>query len=115
MADTADSRRRPLLVMMTSHWLSMLGLFFVISAVVSWLVVLPMQGSRGQSNPYIGIVVFVFLPIVFLAGLVLVPTGIYLARRRIRDRLGGEATIEPGAAWRRLGLFFGVTAGTIDS
>jgi hypothetical protein len=95
--------------MMTSHWLSMLGLFLVVTALVSWLVILPIQG-RGGPNPYIGIVVFVVVPILFVAGLLLVPLGIYLARRRIHDSLGGEATIEPGVAWRRLGLFFGVTA-----
>jgi len=99
VTDATNPRKRPLLVMMTSHWLSMLGLFLVITALVSWLVILPIQG-RGGPNPYIGIV----------AGLLLVPLGIYLARRRIHDSLGGEATIEPGVAWRRLGLFFGVTA-----
>ncbi len=109
MTDTTDPRKRPLLVMMTSHWLSMLGLFLVVTALVSWLVILPIQG-RGGPNPYIGIVVFVVVPILFVAGLLLVPLGIYLARRRIHDSLGGEATIEPGVAWRRLGLFFGVTA-----
>jgi hypothetical protein len=109
VTDTTDPRRRPLLVMMTSHWLSMLGLFLVVTALVSWLVILPIQG-RGGPNPYIGIVVFVVVPILFVAGLLLVPLGIYLARRRIHDSLGGEATIEPGVAWRRLGLFFGVTA-----
>jgi hypothetical protein len=109
VTDTTDPRKRPLLVMMTSHWLSMLGLFLVITALVSWLVILPIQG-RGGPNPYIGIVVFVVVPILFVAGLLLVPLGIYLARRRIHDSLGGEATIEPGVAWRRLGLFFGVTA-----
>jgi hypothetical protein len=110
MPDIHDPHKRPLLVMMTSHWLSMLGLFLVISAIVSWLVVLPIHGEAGGSNPYIGIVLFVILPILFLAGLVLVPAGIYLARRRIRDSLGGDAVLETGAAWRRLGLFFGVTA-----
>ena len=109
MTDATNPRKRPLLVMMTSHWLSMLGLFLVITALVSWLVILPIQG-RGGPNPYIGIVVFVVVPILFVAGLLLVPLGIYLARRRIHDSLGGEATIEPGVAWRRLGLFFGVTA-----
>ena len=110
MAETTDPGKRPLLVMMTSHWLSMLGLFLIVSAIVSWLVVLPIHSSGGASNPYIGIVLFVVLPMLFLTGLVLVPVGIYLARRRIRDSLGSEATVEPGAAWRRLGLFFAVTA-----
>jgi hypothetical protein len=95
--------------MMSSHWSSMLGLFLVVTAVVSWLVILPIQG-RGGPNPYIGIIVFVLVPILFVAGLVLVPVGIYLGRRRIRDSLGPEATIEPGVAWRRLGLFTAVTA-----
>jgi hypothetical protein len=109
VTEKTDPRKRPLLVMMTSHWVSMLGLFLVITALVSWLVILPIQG-RGGPNPYIGIVVFVVVPILFVAGLLLVPLGIYLGRRRIRHSLGGEATVEPGVAWRRLGLFFGVTA-----
>jgi hypothetical protein len=96
--------------MMTSHWLSMLGLFLVITALVSWVVALPMHTRSGGSNPYIGIVVFVIVPILFLIGLVLVPLGIHLARRRIRASLGEEAAMEPGTAWRRLGLFFAVTA-----
>jgi hypothetical protein len=109
VTDTTDPRKRPVLVMMTSHWLSMLGLFLVVTALVTWLVILPIQGGGGP-NPYIGIVVFVVVPILFVVGLLLVPLGIYLARRRIHDSLGGEATVEPGVAWRRLGLFFGVTA-----
>ena len=109
MTDATHPRKRPVLVMMTSHWVSMLGLFLVVTALVTWLVILPIQG-RGGPNPYIGIVVFVVVPILFVAGLLLVPLGIYLARRRIHHSLGGEATLEPGVAWRRLGLFFGVTA-----
>src|SRR5687767_5348981 len=87
----------------------MLGLFLIVTALVAWLVILPIQGRSG-ANPYIGIIVFVVVPILFLAGLLVVPLGIYFARRRIRASLGGEATSEPGSAWRRLGIFFGVTA-----
>ncbi|HET9265199.1 MAG TPA: hypothetical protein VFO14_19270, partial [Vicinamibacterales bacterium] len=74
-------RNRPVLVMVASHWLSMIGLFLVATALITWLFVLPLHVRGRVANPYIGIVVFVVVPIMFLAGLVFVPWGIYLARR----------------------------------
>jgi NapC/NirT cytochrome c family protein len=35
-------------------------------------------------NPYVGIVVFLILPGIFLAGLVLIPIGVFLRRRKLR-------------------------------
>ena len=65
----SDDPKRPILALLTSHWVSMLGVALVTTAGFSWLFALPTQ-LRGQaSNPYIGIIVFLVIPIVFVAGL----------------------------------------------
>jgi NapC/NirT cytochrome c family protein len=102
-------RDRPVLVMVTSHWVSMLGLFLVGTALITWMFVLPLHGRTRVPNPYIGIVVFVAVPLILLAGLAFVPLGIYLGRRRVRAHLA-VAIVDRKLALRRLGLFLGLTA-----
>jgi nitrate/TMAO reductase-like tetraheme cytochrome c subunit len=80
-------RNRPGLILLTSHWLSWLGLAIVITAVSTWLFVLPTELREHVENPYKGAVVYLILPGVLFAGLGLVAVGILLGRRRIRERL----------------------------
>ena len=95
--------------MLALHWLSLTGAALVTTAVVSWLVVLPMSVRGHAHNPYLGIVVFLIVPIVFFAGLALIPIGIYLGRRELR-KIGAEAQFDRRTVFRRLGWFFGVTS-----
>ena len=46
-----------------------------------WLVEL---FGRTSANPYLGIIFFLILPIVFIGGLALIPVGIFLRRRKLR-------------------------------
>ena len=101
-------RGQPFLLLVSSHWASLLGLFLVGTALITWLFVLPLQVRGHADNPYIGIVIFVLVPLVFFAGLALVPLGIWLARRRVRKRLALAVT-DRGAALRRLAYFLGAT------
>jgi len=87
---------------------SLAGVFLVTTAGVSWLFVLPLQIRGHVDNPYIGIIVFLILPIIFFAGLALIPIGIYISRRRIRRGLT-EPTFDRRAALQRLAWFFGIT------
>jgi len=48
--------------------------------------------SAGPSHPYAGILFFLVLPAVFVAGLLLIPAGIFWRRRRLRRR--GELPAE---------------------
>jgi nitrate/TMAO reductase-like tetraheme cytochrome c subunit len=101
--------KRPVLVLLTSHWLSMLGAALVTLAGFSWLFVLPFNISGHVSNPYIGLLIFIAIPIVFFAGLILIPIGIALGKRKAAENL--SAVSDAGgrrAAWRRAGIFFGV-------
>ncbi len=59
------------------------------------------------SNPYIGILLFVAIPIVFFAGLALIPVGIALAKRHVAASL--TEVPDRRAAWRRVAIFFAVT------
>jgi len=99
---------RPVWFLLTRHWLSLLGIALVTTAGISWLFVLPAQIRGHVENPYIGIVFFLILPIVFFAGLALIPIGVYLSRRQIRQGLT-DAAFDRKAALGRLAWFFGAT------
>ena len=65
-------------------------------ATISALLILAslLVGFLGLTNsPYSGIMAFLVLPAVFLAGLLLIPAGLYRDRRR-RRRRGGEEVVE---------------------
>src|SRR5580704_12068153 len=100
-------KERPVLVLLTSDWISMLGAALVTLAGFSWLFVLPMNIRGGSvSNPYIGLLIFIAIPIVFFAGLALIPIGIALAKRKVRASL--NEVEDRRTAWCRVGIFFGV-------
>jgi len=100
--------KRPAWFLLTRHWLSLVGVALVTTAGISWLFVLPQQ-IRGQvDNPYVGIIVYLILPMVFVAGLALIPIGAFLSRRRI-SRGFAETTFDRRTAKRRLAWFFGAT------
>ena len=99
---------QPFIVMVTSHWVSMLGLFLVGSGLITWLFVLPLETRGHAANPYIGILIFMVVPIIFVLGLALVPVGVWLARRRVRQRLEVQIT-DRRVAVQRLLTFLGLT------
>ena len=102
----SDDPKRPILVLLFSHWVSMLGVALVTTAGFSWLFVLPMQLRGHASNPYIGIVVFIVIPVIFILGLVLIALGIVLARRRIETTEEALlAAADRRAFIRRLAIF----------
>lgn len=100
--------KRPVWFLLTQHWLSLLGVALVTTALISWLVVLPQQIRGHADNPYVGIVVFLVLPAIFFIGLLLIPVGVYLSKRQIRGKLA-EATFDRKTALRRIAWFFGAT------
>jgi len=105
MGGTAD---RPGLFLLTQHWLSLLGLALLTTAVIPWFFVLPLQIRGHVDNPYVGIIFFLILPLIFFSGLALVPIGIYLAKKTIRDGLN-EAAYDRKTALKRFVWFLGIT------
>lgn len=104
-ADPALSAvKRPVIAVFTSHWLAMLGLGLVLTAVVLWSCLLAVQVRGGGENPYIG-VAMTAVGVVLVLGAVITPFGLFLGRRRLKrriDRADGQV------AWRRFFVFLGV-------
>jgi nitrate/TMAO reductase-like tetraheme cytochrome c subunit len=98
--------KRPFITLLTSHWISMLGVALTTTAGFSWLFVLPQHLRGNVTNPYIGILIFMVIPTILFLGLALIPIGIFLARRQISAGL--LAIGDRKTAWRRLGIFFGL-------
>src|SRR5215472_12364912 len=104
-----SERDRPSLLLISSHWLSLLGTVLVTTAVISWLFVLPIHLRGHADNPYIGLLVFLIIPVVFFAGLVLIPIGVFLAKRRIRKSLRAVVVDRRKSLRRLLGFLGGTT------
>ena len=75
------------LVYLSNNLLSLIGVVAVTLAGVAWLLVLPVTLRGARLHPYAGILIYLLLPALFLVGLVLIPLGIYLNRRR-QQKLG---------------------------
>lgn len=101
------TNKRPVWFVVSRHWLSLLGLILLATALISSLFVLPQQIHGHFRNPYLGIIVLLVLPVIFLTGLAFVPFGIYLSKHRIREGMT-EAAFERKPALQRLAWFFGL-------
>jgi nitrate/TMAO reductase-like tetraheme cytochrome c subunit len=101
------------LIHLSNNWISLLGVVVVTTATVFWLFLLPFTLRGEVTHPYIGILVFLLLPVAFILGLLLIPAGIVY--RRHRDRVKGRVAASfPPLNWqnhdfRRLLLFVAVT------
>ena len=103
---TQEGPKRPILLILTSHWVSMLGVALVTLAGFSWLAVLPATARGHVGNAYIGLLVFVAIPAIFFAGLALIPVGIYLGKQRLRQEMSEFP--DARSAWKKAGIFFAV-------
>ncbi|HSL71659.1 MAG TPA: NapC/NirT family cytochrome c, partial [Longimicrobiales bacterium] len=77
--------------------ISAVGVTLATAAGVIFLFLIAVEFLGYLENPYVGIVVFVLVPAVFLLGLLLIPIGLAIERRRAR---AGRAA----PAWPRLDL-----------
>jgi nitrate/TMAO reductase-like tetraheme cytochrome c subunit len=98
---------KPIWYLLTLHWVSLAGTAIVITAILSFLFVLPLQMRGHVDNPYIGIIVFLILPVLFFVGLILIPFGIYLGKRRLQRDVSRE--FDRKVTIRKLAWFFGIT------
>lgn len=105
-----NDKRQPILLVLTSHWVSLLGVALVTTAGFSWLFALPMQLRGHTNNPYIGIVVFILIPVIFVLGLVLIAFGVFLGRKRVKlIEQDLQAAPNRQAHIRKLVIFFAAT------
>ena len=64
------------------HPLSLVGAGLVILSALSIIFIFLIEAISGKSNPYLGIFTYMIYPALLIAGLLLVPAGILLERRR---------------------------------
>jgi len=107
--ERSPNPRRPVIVVFASHWLAMLGLGLILTAMILWLWLLPIHLRHGEDNPYAGVATLT-IGAIFALGLVLTPLGLVLGRRRLAR---GIATLvnDPRTAWHRLlGFLLAISA-----
>jgi hypothetical protein len=101
------------IVYLSNNWISLTGVVIVTTATVFWLFLLPTTLKGEVRNPYIGILAFLTLPAAFVGGLLLIPAGMLLRRKRER-RAGHYPDRFPTISFhnlevRRLAVFIGVS------
>lgn len=91
------------LVLFSNNWITRVGVFLTTAAAVLWLFLLPtyLQGHAGSA--YFGILLFLLLPIAFFGGLVLIPLGIVLHRRKLHG-VAPEGADQPLFTWANPGF-----------
>src|SRR5271166_2021944 len=100
--------RKPL-AYLASNIISLIGVVLVTTAGILWLLALPAYWRGEAGSPYIGILLFLILPGVFILGLVLIPIGIVLQTRKRRKSGDLGPFLPQGSDLRRLGIFVVVT------
>lgn len=114
MSPSEQSRVRPLFFL-GNNPVSLIGAGLTTASALTligfWVV--DAFGHGGSSNPYVGIIFDVCLPICFILGLILIPIGISWRRRQLKVT-GGLPTTYPKVEWNssvlRKALVFGVGA-----
>jgi NapC/NirT cytochrome c family, N-terminal region len=78
----ALSAFRDFLFLATRHWVSALGVILSSFAAISFLAILSIDIGGEEQGNYQGIISYLILPAIFALGLVLIPIGLRLLRRR---------------------------------
>jgi hypothetical protein len=76
----------------THNGISLMGTALAIVGLVLIVSLFVMEQLGFEGGPYLGILTYLILPMIFVAGLILIPVGAVLYRRRLRRMPGGEST-----------------------
>lgn len=74
----------------TRNGISLLGTALAIAGLVLIISLYFLQLLGFEGGPYLGILTFLILPMIFVIGLVLIPIGSFLHRRKLRRTAGSE-------------------------
>ncbi|MFI5335741.1 MAG: NapC/NirT family cytochrome c [Opitutales bacterium] len=72
-----------------NNWMTAIGAVIAVGALFSFGLLVAMDFSEGQKNPYLGILTYIVAPIFLIAGLGAVIIGALIQRRHIRQHLPG--------------------------
>ena len=68
-----------------SNWISIAGFIMAINSAILILVLFIYSIFTPHPNPYNGIITFIILPTILVIGLILIPLGIWIKRKRTRE------------------------------
>ena len=77
------------------NWITLLGASVTPVSAILILALILLGLLPVQTPPYIGIMAFMVLPGIFVSGLLLMPLGVYVARRSFARRTGSAAATMP--------------------
>ncbi len=83
---------RNFLASITRNGISLAGTAIALAALVLIVSLFVMERLGFEGGPYLGILTYLILPMIFVVGLLLIPIGAVLYRRRLRRTPGGEGT-----------------------
>ena len=101
------------LIHLSNNWISLVGVVLVTTTTILWLFLLPVTLKGETENPYLGMLAFLTIPGPFFGGLILIPLGMWLKRKR-EGRGGIYPQDFPTLSWsnpelRKLVYFIGAT------
>jgi len=83
---------RNFLVSITRNVISLIGTALAVASLVLIASLITMEQIGFQGGPYLGILTYLILPMLFVIGLILIPIGAVLWRRKMRRTPGSEHT-----------------------
>ncbi len=83
------------LASITHNALSLIGTAIAVAALVLMGSLFTMELWGFEGGPYLGILTYLILPLIFIAGLILIPVGAVMYRRRLRRTHGEEIQLMP--------------------
>ncbi len=83
---------RDFLFLATRQWISALGVALATFASISFLVIFALELGGVEIGNYRGIISYLILPSIFVVGLILIPIGLRILRRREK---AGQPTVFP--------------------
>jgi hypothetical protein len=75
----------------TRNGISLFGTGLALASLVLIVSLFVIQQIGYEGGPYLGIITFLILPMIFVLGLLLIPLGTFLYRRSLRKIPGGES------------------------
>jgi len=82
---------RNFIVSITRSRISLSGTALALAALVLMLSLFALEQFGFEGGPYLGILTFLILPMIFAVGLILIPIGAILWRRKVSRLPGGES------------------------
>lgn len=83
---------RNFIVSITRSTISLIGTALAVAALVLMLSLFMLEQFGFEGGPYLGILTYLILPMIFVTGLILIPIGSVLWRRKMRRMPGGEGS-----------------------